>query len=179
MFSKVPPDQIQRIYVDPDSRTSIVLAKLIWPALYGNDVAFVDLDSAANFDHHESILLIGDKVVAMQLDEFRYQVDLGSAWKTWTGLPFVFAVWAADAGPNTVALGRFLSTVRDAGIRQVGQLAVEFGPAHGWTPALAQQYLQHNLRFGLSDKHVEGMVRFLDLANERGFAAQRKELQAI
>ncbi len=179
VFSKVLPERIRRIHVDLDSHTSVVLARLIWPALHRNDVTFVDLSDSTPVEECESVLLIGDKVVGVDPDQFGYQVDLGSAWKTWTGLPFVFAVWAAPQSKNAKPLTRILSAARDRGLKKAGQLAVEFGPAHGWSASLAQQYLQRYLTFGLTDKHVEGMIRFFDLAKANRLIPDSKEFQAV
>ncbi len=173
VFSKVPPQDIRSIRIDHDSHTSVVLAKLLWPALFQRQVTFCD-DSAD--PEPQAVLLIGDKVVTFDAWQYRYQVDLGGAWKTWTGLPFVFAVWAAPRQTAHPGLGNLLSRARDRGVRQAGQIAVEHGPAHGWPVALAQQYLQRYLRFGLSDKHVEGMIRFLDLARANDLVTET-ELQ--
>ncbi len=178
IFSKVPPADIRCIHLDLDSHTSVILARLVWPALYGKDVSFVRLEDAATLEECESVLLIGDKVVGISPEEFRYQVDLGSAWKTWTGLPFVFAVWAADRNRDTRSLGEMLGAARDRGVRKAGQLAIEYGPGHGWPAALAQQYLERYLTFGLTDKHVEGMIRFFDRAAAGGLVPGAQELQA-
>lgn len=179
ILSRVPPEQVRRIHVDRDSRTSAVLARLAWPAIFGNRVAFVSLEDPASIGQCESVLLIGDKVVHTDLSEFRYQVDLGSAWKTWTGLPFVFAVWAAPRRDDIGCLAKILATARDQGVRKAGQLAVEFGPAHGWPTPLAQQYLQRYLTFGLTDKHVEGMIRFFDLAKAERLVPDGELLQGF
>ena len=179
VFSRVPPDQITQIHVDLESRTSVTLARLLWPAIYRRDVKFADLDPAARPQDYETVLLIGDKVVGAELDHFRYQVDLGGAWKTWTGLPFVFAVWAAPGGTERGALHRLLGEARDRGVKKAEQIAVEFGPAHGWPAMLAQQYLRRYLQFGLNDKHVEAMIRFFDLARAHQAAAQGREMQSV
>jgi len=178
IFSQVPPTDIRRIHLDLDSHTSVILARLIWPALYGKDVSFVQLQDAASLEQCESVLLIGDKVVGISPDQFRYQIDLGSAWMTWTGLPFVFAVWAADRARDMRSLGEMLDAARDRGVRKAGQLAIEYGPGHGWPAALAQQYLERYLTFGLTDKHVEGMIRFFDRATASGLVPRAQELQA-
>ena len=49
---------------------------------------------------------------------------------------------------------------------------------HGWPAALAQQYLERYLTFGLTDKHVEGMIRFFDRATAGGLVPDAQELQA-
>ena len=178
VFSQVPPEEISRIFVDGDSRTSVALAKLLWPALFHRHPDFEQLNAEYEINGCESVLLIGDKVVGIDPAQFRYQVDLGGAWKTWTGLPFVFAVWAARRNHDIGVLGAQLAAARDLGVKQAGRMAVEFGPAHGWPVSLAQQYLQRYLTFNLTEKHVEGMVRFFDHAQAGGLILCGEEVQA-
>jgi predicted solute-binding protein len=90
----------------------------------------------------------------------------------------VFAVWAASRDRDTRSLGEMLGAARDRGVRKAGQLAIEYGPGHGWPAALAQQYLERYLTFGLTDKHVEGMIRFFDRATAGGLVPDAQELQA-
>lgn len=164
VFSKIPPEQIRCIHLDRDSHTSAALVKLLWPELFSCKVQYKALSRERPVEEYDSVLLIGDKVVGVNPTVFRYQVDLGGAWRTWTGLPFVFAVWAAPAGGVYGELAQLLCAARDRGVKHATRLAVEFGPALGWPTALAQQYLQRYLTFSMTDKHVEGMVQFLDLA---------------
>jgi chorismate dehydratase len=164
VFSKIPPGDIRRMWVDSDSRSSVTLARVMWPDLYGTDVEFVPLPEGAPVEAFDTVLLIGDKVVAVEPRTFRYQVDLGGAWKTWTGLPFVFAVWAAPRGRAGRALTLELNRARDRGVTRLAELAVEHGPLLGWPVELAQEYLLRYIRYALTEKYVEGMVRFLDLA---------------
>lgn len=167
VFSTVPPEQVRRIHIDSDSHSSMALVQLLWPELYRQPVEFVRADAATDLADRESVLLIGDKVVGVDPRRYRYQVDLGGAWKTWTGLPFVFAVWAAPRGGSSAALHRLLGGARDVGVRRTAQIAVEFGPALGWPVPLAQDYLQRYICYHLTDQHAEGMMRFLDLARSR------------
>ncbi len=164
VFSKVPPARIERMWLDTDSRTSVTLARVLWPGLYGRTVEFEPLPATDDPAAFDTVLLIGDKVVGINPDDFGYHIDLGGAWKAWTGLPLVFAVWAAPRTSNLPGLERLLCSARDAGIKRAGQLAVEFGPLRGWPVELAQQYLQRYMRYKIDAKYAEGMVRFLDLA---------------
>ena len=178
VLSQVPPADVRQIFVDSDSHTSIALAKILWPALFRRQLDFQNLTPRFQVGECEAVLLIGDKVVGVDPAQFRYQVDLGGAWKTWTGLPFVFAVWAARRDHDTGELSAQLATARDLGVKYAGRLAVEFGPAHGWPVSLAQEYLQRYLTFSLTEKHVEGMVRFFDHAQARSLSPRGEELQA-
>ncbi len=162
VFSRVPPERVARIFVDGDSHTSVVLAQLIWRELYGRPVTVTPLaDAPADA---AAILLIGDKVVTSKPIDFEIETDLGAAWKSLTGLPFVFATWAADAATDTARLGRRLEAARDAGVRCASVIAEDVGPGMGWPVATARRYLTARLSFTMTPRHVQGMRRFLELA---------------
>src|SRR5213596_2038238 len=97
IFSRVPIERIKTLACDTDSHTSVALARIILAEQFAIHPQLVDLlkddDRPA-----EARLLIGDKVVCEEPPGFEHQLDLGSAWKNLSGLPFVFAVWTARAG---------------------------------------------------------------------------------
>lgn len=108
VFSQVPPDRVRTLWVDPDSHTSVALARIVWRDLFNCDLDLRAFDPRRDdVSRLESVLLIGDKVVSPRRGSFAYEVDLGGAWRQHTGLPFVFAVWAvnADADLRDVAAG--------------------------------------------------------------------------
>jgi len=162
VFSCLPPERVETIFVDGDSHTSVVLAQLIWRELYGRPVAVTPLADAPR--DAAAVLLIGDKVVTDKPIDFEIETDLGAAWKSLTGLPFVFAAWAADASADTTRLGRRLGQARDAGVRCASVIAEDVGPGMGWPVATARRYLTSRLSFTMTPRHVQGMRRFLELA---------------
>jgi chorismate dehydratase len=176
VFSRVPPEHMNVLYVDDDSHTSVALARLVWSHWYERPIHTRPLSSAAGLDECESVLLIGDKVVTAPHEEYEYQVDLGGAWKEWTGLPFVFAVWAAPMGGDYSRLSSQLSQARDRGVARAKAIAAEAGPARGWPVELAEEYLTHRLMFRITPAARQGMRKFLDLAAAEGIIADVGEL---
>lgn len=174
VFSRVPPARISTLFVDGDSHTSVVLARLVWRELFGVSIEVAPLSEAPA--HADAVLLIGDKVVTHKPIEYEIETDLGAAWKSLTGLPFVFAVWASDAGTDTTALGRRLSEARDAGVRCAAVIAEDVGPGMGWPVATARRYLTARLGFTLTARHIEGMRRFLKLAVKHDLVPAVEEL---
>ena len=83
-----------------------------------------------------------------------------------TGLPFVFAVWAAPGEQDQAELLRILTEARQAGQRQLEEIANRYGPSYGWPVDLAVRYLTKNLAFELTDAHRDGMEEFFDRALE-------------
>lgn len=176
VFSRIPPEQIRRLHVDGDSHTSVVLAGVIWRELYGVDLEIVAFGGDETVEECEAVLLIGDKVVHHTLLHYNIQTDLGSAWKTLTGLPFVFAAWAGPIERDFTELAERLSAARDEGVRAAELIAADFGPGLNWPVALAKRYLTKRLKFDLGERQREAMRRFFDRASKYGLLANPKEL---
>lgn len=167
VFSQLPPDKIKTLHVDGDSHTSVALATILWRELYGTALELAPLKDLAA-EQPEAVLLIGDKVVDPARAGYAFEVDLGGAWQQLTGLPFVFAVWAAREPQPLV--GEWLEAARDRGLAQLEEIAARIGPSHGWTAPLATRYLVHRLRFKLDEQLVAGAQRFAELARHYDLA---------
>ncbi|MFO0838067.1 MAG: menaquinone biosynthesis protein [Phycisphaerae bacterium] len=164
VFSQVPPDRIRTLWVDPDSHTSVALARVLWRDLYDTTLALRPIQPGqALTTDCEAALLIGDKVVDPRRGSFAFEVDLGGAWRAQTGLPFVFAVWARLATGEALATAdaeTILQTARDAGVMRAAGIAAEWGPRHGWPVALAERYLVRRLSYRLTDALRAGARMF-------------------
>jgi chorismate dehydratase len=172
----VPAAAIRRLHVDGESHTSVALAAVVWRELFGREIEIVQFQGRETVDECEAVLLIGDKVVNHTLVDYDMETDLGSCWKTLTGLPFVFAVWAAPEGRKTGDLAERLSRARDAGVQSAELIAADYGPGLNWPVALAKRYLTKRLKFDLGPRQREGMGRFLALAQKHGLAEVSREL---
>jgi chorismate dehydratase len=98
-------------------------------------------------------------------DSFRFcdVWDLGERWSSWTGLPFVFAMWIARPGIVTTAIAELLAAARDQGVRHLQQIADREAPALEISSHLASTYLRDNLHFALGRKEREGLRHFYRL----------------
>ncbi|MBN2562673.1 MAG: menaquinone biosynthesis protein [Phycisphaerae bacterium] len=166
VFSKTPPDKIHQLHVDSDSRTSVVLARLIWLEMYGRRLELVPWNDGDAIGSVESLLLIGDKVLRGAPRGFGFEVDLGAAWKHLTGLPFVFAAWYGDKDTDHTALAATLEAARDAGVAAVRRIAAEHAPRRGCQMDVAVTYLRDTMRYALSNDMRMAMDRFFHLACE-------------
>jgi len=102
LVSKVPAEQLaadSTIALAGNSRTSQVLARILLEKRWGASPTYVEMppDLPAMLRDADAALLIGDEAIRTYweppTDLLTY--DLGTEWKAWTGLPMVYAVWAA------------------------------------------------------------------------------------
>lgn len=96
IYSEVPLDQCETVFLDYQSRTSVLLAQLILQDYLHLPVqflpAFPGFENAIQSD--QAGLVIGDRTFQMD-EKYPFKMDLGEQWTAWTGLPFAFAVWIA------------------------------------------------------------------------------------
>ncbi len=163
VYSRRPPEQISTLHVDGDSHTSVVLAQVLWNELYGTGLRIEAL-SPARQAQAEAILLIGDKVVTQHPPGFEFEIDLGGAWRSLTGLPFVFALWCKPRALDPGDLPELLARARDRGVGRAPAIAADCAAAIGWPVETARKYLTEHLSYTLTPRHRQGLARFFELA---------------
>lgn len=173
LFSRRPVGSLAgaRISVTPETSTSIRLLRLLLDERRGLEgVEYIRGLEPAQSD---ALLLIGDRAMKMRSrppEGFGHQLDLGADWLEWTGLAFVYAVWAVrtslEAGLKQ-ELASFLEASLAAGLANLPEVArAQTEP--GWTPEETEGYLRRfHYRLGAED--LEGMARFEALLTERGW----------
>lgn len=181
LFSRVPLERVHRVVADTDSHTSVVLLRLLLHELYQNSVAVEPLTAHQPLDYAagpEALLLIGDKVVAdaPPAELYPYQLDLGSAWKTLTQLPFVFAVWMCRRGEPLGEAPAILENQRQANAARIEAIAADCAARHGWSPQLATHYLRDLLQYEITPRHLEAMQKFWARAAELGLVHRHRPL---
>jgi chorismate dehydratase len=180
VFSRCPVTDIRTMACDPDSHTSVALARVIFAERYGTSPTFVDwrreVDAVC-----DARLLIGDKVVCEEPAGFEHQIDLGSAWRELTGLPFVFAVWTARQGVDLGDLPERLAEAKRRGLENVNEIVKRYAVGRGWPAGLALQYLTVYLKYDIGARQLEAIELFHRLAAKHGVigeAVRRVELYA-
>lgn len=171
LFSKRPVGELDGATVlrTASSRTSVLLLELLCRHRWGIAPKFAtvraesaDLDSLAGLPH-DAVLVIGD--AALQLTAraaYPEVLDLGAEWKAWTGLPFVFAVWAARREASAAAvhtLHRQLLASRGWGLANLDRLASDAAAVTGVSVATCRAYLG-TLDYALGGAELEGLTTF-------------------
>lgn len=95
VFSDVPLEEIETVLLDYQSRTSVLLCKILFAEHWKKSVQFIDAKDESYIEKikgNVAGLVIGDRALRIR-NRYKYIYDLGLGWKEMTGLPFVFAVW--------------------------------------------------------------------------------------
>ena len=165
------------VLLSASSRTSVALLELLCRDVWKIRPHFVEARAeATDLDHlselpHDAVLVIGDPALLLAARQtYPVKIDLGDAWKNWTGLPFVFAVWAARraADPAAVRRGhRALLASRDWGLAHLDLLATAAATACNVPRATCLEYLS-GLDYALTYKHLAGLTDFFRRLAARG-----------
>jgi chorismate dehydratase len=174
IVSQVPLDQLdgRKVALGSTSRTSVRLAQLLLAEQYGvqPDYYTCPPDLALMMQEADAAVLIGDAALrATMFDGPRLGLDvhdLGAMWKDWTGLPFVFAVWAArrdflEREPELVREVRraFLAS-RDLSMEEVDKVAEQTARWELFDEELLRRYFAEALDFSFGERQLEGMREF-------------------
>jgi chorismate dehydratase len=179
IFSRVPTAQVKSLACDPDSHTSVALARVILARRHNLRPEFTDLARASD-DPTQARLLIGDKVVCDGPRGFPHQLDLGDEWKSLTGLPFVFATWMARSDvADLPRLHDILVAAKSRGLAELDAIIRDHGLPRGWPAPLAKAYLTRHLSFDVGERELTAVRLFHRLAAEEGIIPTARELTVL
>lgn len=188
LISRVPPADLGGAVValTPTSRTGVLLARLLLADRYGVRPRYLrpevpDGGSGswrAMLEGAAAAVLIGDPALRAHHEAERHglvRIDLGQAWREWTGLPMVFAVWAARRDFAAAHPG-VVKDVQQAFLRSrelcLAELDEVARAAARWEPfdaaALATYF--RLLDFSLGPRQVAGLREFARRATAAGAA---------
>jgi chorismate dehydratase len=170
LVSKTPLHEIRTVGVTPESATSVVLTKVLLP-----EAEHVPLGEAA-----EAKLLIGDAALESAFEDPTPHYDLGRLWLERTGLPMVFAVWAARAPAHHDLLeleDALVASVR-AARAEPERLAYEASERYGYPPGFLARYFE-KLRYRFGPRERAGLLTFLEMARDVGELAEVPELRFV
>ncbi|MDM4722070.1 menaquinone biosynthesis protein [Micromonospora sp. WMMA1363] len=170
----------RRVALGSTSRTGVLLARLLLAERYGVDPEYFRCppDLTQMLLEADAGVLIGD-VALRALHEAPGRgltvVDLGQAWREWTGLPMVFAVWAvrrdfAAAHPGLVkGVHEAFLRSRDLCLAELDQVAEAAARWEPFDAATLATYFRA-LDFSLGDRQVAGLREFARRAAGAGAA---------
>ena len=159
LFSEVPIENVERVLLDYQSRTSVNLAKILLREHWQKDVELTD---ASGEDYRNEIkdttagVVIGDRALEQRLRS-TYIYDLGEAWKDYTGLPFVFAAWISKHKLPADFEQRFNEANR-LGLQHINDVVKE----NPFTAFDLYTYFTRCIQYQLTLRKEEGLRLFLE-----------------
>lgn len=178
LYSRLPLGDVCNLALDEGSRTSAALVRVMLAERYGihPELRPLPMRSSVVDSDADAILLIGDRAMHPPGERFEVTWDLGEEWLRWTGLPFVFAMWAARDSVELDDMAVALSAARDLGCRRLSRIAFREAPGLGIPVTAAQRYLTENLHFRLGSAERNGLRLFHQLAAQNGLVSGGGEL---
>ncbi|MDD2491202.1 MAG: menaquinone biosynthesis protein [Bacteroidales bacterium] len=154
-------EEIEKINLDTESRTSVLLTRILCKNFWKIAPDFVDFNFLeSHLDENESYILIGDKAL-LNASRFKYVYDLAEVWMAYKQLPFVFACWTA----NKELPESFLKSFNEAltmGINNVEKSVERF--AGQFERDYALNYLKNNISYNFTADKRKGLSEFWSLA---------------
>ena len=158
IFSDVPIEKVERVLLDYQSRTSVELAKLLIKEYWKFNVELVD----ASEDFQKDIkgttagLVIGDRSFG-QRKVSKYAYDLGDAWKSFTGLPFVFAAWISNKPLDP----GFIKLFNDANAYGVNNVSKVIASLNFNGSVDLEEYFKKYISYNLDEEKRRALRKFL------------------
>lgn len=170
-YLKVPGTlDLKTIYLDPESRTSHALLKVLLRYKYEIDLEKIQFtsdlsDLSDKSESSEAKLLIGDKT----FQEKGPSLDLGEEWYTWQQKPFVFAAWMTLQPKSK--LTHLLLESKNQGLQNIDKIIEQISPSPCPLPPgervieelSLKDYFTKNIHYTMEDPELDGIRRFYEL----------------
>lgn len=159
LFSHVPLQQIDKIYLDYQSQTSIALLKILVQHYWKLNVELLpaSIDFISRIEGSTAAVIIGDRAL-QQLNHFPYIYDLAEAWKQFSSLPMVFATWVSVSNLSNNFIGHFNETIQ-YGLNHIPQLISEVQCAY----YDLKRYYTHNISYHFDAEKKKSLSYLLSL----------------
>jgi len=158
LFSEVPVNEIKKVLLDYQSKTSVALVRVLLRDYWKINPVFEN----AGIDFREKIVgntaavVIGDRAFE-QKKISTYSFDLGEAWKNMTGLPFVFAAWVSNKPLDHHFIENF-NAANEYGLNRIKEVVKQ----HPYDLFDLEQYYTRLMVYRLNDANRKGMTAFFE-----------------
>ena len=170
LVSSVSRDKIRSVSLDPASRTSAVLTRLLLKRRYGIEPAYGPPGGET-----DASLVIGDPALKTRLNG-HVVLDLAAEWRAFSGHSFVFAFWAIRPGVPEAEAARIVRASYEAGRRDFSALVAAEAARSRLSEAVVEDYLRHSLHYELDADDLAGLDLFYRLAAEDGLIERPRPL---
>jgi chorismate dehydratase len=161
-------DEIETIFLDYRSRSSVMLAKVLAKNYWNREFRWMNTSKGFDFRNiglSEAVVLIGDQCFDYR-KSFRYEIDLAGEWKDFSGLPFVFACWTSNRILEKEFIEEFNKSLK-MGLNNIDKVVKKFGQSGIIQGDILLKYLTENIDYDLNDRKKQGLELFLDLIKKQ------------
>ena len=173
LMCRKPVRELQTVALDPSSRTSAALTRVLLETLCDKLEYRVGIDPSA-----DAQLLIGDPALN-NIEEPHLDIDLGQLWLETTGLPFVFAVWAARPSAAAPELAQILQDAKRAGRERLDAVVERESKERNIPLSIVEYYLTRNIEYDLNHDHIAGLKWFAYLCAEIGLIEKAPDIDQM
>lgn len=182
LFSRVPFEEIRSVALDPSSRTSVTLARILLAERLGEEryrhIKFDPLEPSrlVSFEGHDAVVVIGDPALQLSKSEHRleFRYDLVSEWRALFNEPFVFAVWVGRKDrlqhQDLHALAARLEESFEYGWSHLDEITREASLELSLPQTELLSYFREALHYRMGDAERSALARFHRLATKYGLA---------
>ena len=164
LYSDVPLREIEEIYLDYQSRTSIELLKVLCKEHWNISPKFSNSPEGFEnkIERETAALIIGDRAFSAN-GKYKFVYDLSESWKEMTGLSFVFACWISNKNIEENFTAEFNKSLK-IGVENVEEAIKKESDnyPHCKNP---KEYLNNKISYLLDENKRKGMELFLDKIN--------------
>jgi chorismate dehydratase len=160
IFSKVPIEEVDRVVLDYQSRTSVALAKILIRKYWKKEVLWLAAENETYIDSIEGTtagVIIGDRALRAR-SRFEYSYDLGAYWRKLTGLPFVFAAWIS----TTPLPDSFIKEFDEANAEGLTHMEEVLSAVPYQVGYDLREYYTNNMNYVLSEEKRQSVRLFLE-----------------
>ena len=184
LYTRRPIADVRSIVMDTSSRTSVALVRVLCARLFKIQpvIEAQQPDLETMLSRADAALVIGDNAFLWDHTRIRIdpetgseggsagieKIDLGSAWTSMTGLPFVWAFWTGRAGALDAEDVRALTVARDEGVAQSDAVARGYFRHTPQHHDVGVRYLRDNIKYTLGERERAALELFYRYAVEAG-----------
>lgn len=161
LYSDVPLDEIESVYLDYQSRTSVNLVKVLAKEYWNISPLWKETSEGYENKIEGNIagVIIGDRTFNLS-KEYKYKYDLSEEWMKYSGLPFVFACWVSNIKLPKIFIEQFNEAL-NLGVNNIDKVIVNYSEKSISKQDL-ELYLKKRISYTLDDKKKLAITRFLN-----------------
>ena len=188
LVSRKPLSKVRTVALTEQSATAVVMLKTLMTLRYKRNVEYKRLEGSVEdaLETCDAVLLIGDEGLGACREPVEGVKcrDLGKVWQEWTGLPMVYAVWAAREsfarthGSELRAVEQELVECVDYGREHLPEVVEAAAGFSSLDSKDLSRYFSL-LRYDFTEGYQRGLIRFYELAHQAGELEEIPELRFI